>query len=1035
MKNIKGLLGSNDPKVVKRALALIYYSPNTELEQEISALVDHPDRRISEMARNILNRVNEGKDSPATGIYKSIDSLDSFIQEYKSFSQMENRLKLLKSLNHYSLKADEKKSLETLTKMFLAETERTVAHAFSKILIKWFGSELIPHLNKGLEDEDINCLINSMMTLMKLEVPSVIERIIELYESMDDPEFIFYASCHIWRYSKLLVITKLKSFAQDSREKKLTAAKLCGVLNHKKLKGIMQLLADDASETVRSKAKEALSMLEKRGDEPETIIRYSNHLSEDFNQKFEKILREGTDFQEKIMVMNILDNLANPEFLPTVEEELQNERNNFLIASYVKFLGKHGKGQFIEVLLPYLESDDTRIVSNCIEGLSFSPGNCNLLPVFKKFIKHSNHRISSVSASALWKNNEKDIVREHLKNSLESKKLWRRKSCMHILAYLQEAELAGMAEQLCEDPNQSIRDEAKSLLKILHTKTEMEENAQDRIIDYLIEHGKVPAEFIQSRIDIIKSVSTEMNQRIKAANELSFIATDENYKALYRCFVGASDPYLKAALVKTVGMTFSGGKDFLFDVLKKDFDPRVIANAIETLAFFDYSDRIDEIFPFLYHDNQRVVTNTVMILHSVMPEKIFHKISLMTESENSYIRKSALFALNRIKTFDSYSLIRKLVNDPDLEIAVTASEFVADFDREHNFVSEIVHVQKQVPEVPDRETKDNILVDLLEEVEKTSKQALPELTTKISLQLNEENYSYLLSYLENTENSTAKSKLCGLLGKFACIDEVRDYISTIFDSDDKRLKANTVEGFVHCTVEACFFDEILEMTDSGEERTRFAALKVMLTNPVYGARWFDLISSSETAGDTLKIRRPVEIETDPVPEKKIIPQELQTGRSPLPLTARLFFGTLIILIVFYLFKNNTPKDRKQDVKSAPADPVTSTVKEPVKPPPVAREPSNNKIPKADLYLQKRSLSDWKKICSSPSNGKEKRIALLELVTRLEKTYRNGELYTCKKLILDDLFEGAEIELKIVFNNINNGLVIKDFKTGKWVKSD
>ena len=1034
LKNIKSILNSSDDRIVKRALALIHANPNIKLEKDVKKLTEHKDRRIRELSKTILEKILSSKNAHDSKILKKISSIDIFLTDYSSFKQKENRIKLLKSLNHYSIKKSEHKTINNLINVFLTEEDRSVAHLFSKIIIKWFGSELIPFLLKALDNKNKNYKINSMMILMKLDESTAIQKIIELYETNDNNEFIFFASCHIWKYSKLLVITKLKNLAQGNRENRINASKLCFILAHKKLEGIIHLLLEDSSETVRNKARAALANLEKRGTQPDTFIRYSHHLSDNFFNKFEMIIKESNDFHEKIMVMNILDNLGHTEFLPLVDEELQKESNNFLIASYVKFLGKYGKNQYSDIIHPYLESNDFRIVANCIEGLSHGDSNEKLNSIYSRFIKSRDHRISSVSAFALWKSGKKEMVSTYLKNGLNSKKLWKRKACLHILEYIRDPSMINLAKDLCEDHNQSIQDRAKTLVKILQVESNKDEATQNQIIDYLIETGKVPHEFISTRIKIIKSINMEMGERIKAANELCSIATDENYKALYRCFVGASDPYLKAALVKTVGMTFTGGKEFLFDILKKDYDARVIANAIESLAFYDYSDRIDEIFPFLYHDNQRVVTNTVIILHEVMPDKIFHKISLMVESIDIRTRKSALFALNRIRSFESYVLIRKLVNDKELDIAVTASEFISSFDNEFNFVERFNKAEKT--ETIDT-SNENTLIELFNEIDKSSKKNIPDIAAKIEQQLTDENSEYLLSYLETTENEFAKSNLCSLLGKFSKIKIIYNFIASILDSNDKRIIANTFEGLLKNHDDPHFFDELLKGIESDEERIRLSALKVLLTNPIYGSMWFEKIERSSGDSSCIPIHYEKTTSSDQNSNTKDSSEEIIEStiysKKNVFIAGGIMVSFIVIIIILNLGKNNLT-DSKIIVMGTEKKESTKTLKKKHAPIMNTTNPKifSNVQAKQQIYNQGIAHSKWRKIRKSNQSGKLKRLALLELIIALEKKYRHGELYRCKQMVMENLFDGAEIELRIVFDNINQGLVIQDFKIGKWV---
>ncbi|MCK5683265.1 HEAT repeat domain-containing protein, partial [bacterium] len=575
-----------------------------------------------------------------------------------------------------------------------------------------------------------------------------------------------------------------------------------------------------------------------------------SHLTDDFLQKFRVILKHGHDFQKKIMVMKIIDNLAKTEFIDLVESQLKNEKNHFLISSYVKFLGKYGGIKYVKILKPYLESKDERIVANCLEGLANCGTDEELDEIFCRFITGQNHRIASISAMALWNNGKKKIVIDYIDNNINNRKLWIRKAIINILQQINSSELSSQIQVLCQDKNKEIRKTAKAIIADFD-KVNGVSDSPTELIQYILDNGKIPDKIISDIIVKIKSKDKSLSERIQAIEFLSYVATEEHYKKIYKLYRGARNQVMKAALVKTLGITFSGGREFLLDILKEDFDPKIIASALEGLGFYDCSLYVDDIFPFLYHEDRKIVANAAVLLYEIMPEEILRKFSVMIDSPSEAVRKSSVFALAEIKTYESYLLIRKLLNDADLDIAISASKIIAVFDKETDFL-ELFEKEKddnsvkKVSKEDSSELKTDLLIEYFNKLDTSTVEEIGSLINDIGKLVNQDNIDFLLSYIETSQNEMAISKIISLLGMFLDIPRVYDLVDLFLNGDDYSHIRSVISGFNNVYENPYFIEKLMEYLSSENIGLSEIAFRILLSNPVYGKEMYRLIDNSDS---------------------------------------------------------------------------------------------------------------------------------------------------------------------------------------------
>lgn len=125
---------------------------------------------------------------------------------------------------------------------------------------------------------------------------------------------------------------------------------------------------------------------------------------------------------------------------------LAGETDLFVLSKLIKVLGHHHGPGALNLVEPFLEHEDERVISNTLECLSLAGGRSDLERV-TQFLDHPDARIRSTAANSLWMTHPKTVL-EVVKQMALSTKVW-------------ERDAARFALQACPTP------EGKQLLETL----------------------------------------------------------------------------------------------------------------------------------------------------------------------------------------------------------------------------------------------------------------------------------------------------------------------------------------------------------------------------------------------------------------------------------------------------------------------------------------------------------------------------------------------------------------------------------------
>ena len=244
--------------------------------------------------------------------------------------------------------------------------------------------------------------------------------------------------------------------------------------------------------------------------------------------------------------------------------------------------------------------------------------------------------------------------------------------------------------------------------------------------------------------------------------------------------------YVLASLVKVVASL--GGSRVVDDIkpfLRHD-DGRVRANTVEALGSIGIKDVFDLLLPLLNDEVGRVKANTVQVLWSFSQKKVIQKLEKMVESPEIWERSSAIYTLERIPVPRVLPLVKKLLRDSNTEIKVRAAELFSKIESGSGgepgeltvagFLDEFDEVETELMNMTHQDYRRRVNAALtLHDIGPAS--ITPRLSNLLKLEKNE----YVIATLVKT---------LGKLGGETVVEALRPFL----DHPDSRVRANTVEA-------------------------------------------------------------------------------------------------------------------------------------------------------------------------------------------------------------------------------------------------
>ncbi|MCK5683601.1 hypothetical protein KAJ27_05750, partial [bacterium] len=1064
-QNITTLLNSPTQDDIVKALMVLYNNPRTEFEEKVTSLSGNSNPLVRSLSEKVLKKIS---------ILKSkLNQVESGLELDKNFNKLntDKKLKILTALKLGHAKISV--SIDLAIDLFFKENNSKLLYSFAETLAKISPSEVLSNIRQIINSNSKH-RDKALLILVCMKKTEYLTEIIEEYKKSRNEAFLIAASLFLWTHSKIVVVSVIKELAESTQTPmRIIASLICKILKANELKGIIVHLTEDMNEAIKNNAKAALLNLKQADVEFIEIT----PPSEDIYSKFREVLVYGTDFQDKLSVMKVIDNLGRTDFLDIISDKLSSEENPFLISAYVKYLGKYGKDDYFDQIVPHIDHSDARVVANCIEGLGYCSGG-EVREIMLKFIKHKHHRIASCAAVILWKSREQGIVHKFLQIASDSKKLWKRKSALHILEKIHDEALDPYVDTLKKDKNNEIRESIKSLL----LRRQKDTSAKTEVIDHILSTGKMPENLIQDKLKILQDNNSELEEKIKAAKLLSFMATSEQNESLKMIFYNPDvNIRVRLELLTTLSLLEKDPLIFLVDNTRNE-DAQIRVLCLEHLRNHDCSNWIDDLFPLLYDENQDVVSKASVLLNDHVPEKVGKKIRTMVCSPEPEMKLSALSAIHNIGTKELFDLATYLIQDPSTEIIVRASSVISDLQDKFGYkISKReteTHNEKIETEKVEKPVENPI--EILRSVSSiTDPKVIEDRINTMIESIKEQHLPSILSFMETTTNTVLLSKLTVIFGLFSTNQKIIAAAEKCLDHPDQRVVSNTIESLATAK-KPVLFEKIFQKIPDASDRIRVAIMKLIFTNPEYSQKVLsDFIEDdyekfvlsiapkelmnkysksanvqSEITEKVKKITKKSESKPKKKPVKKTVIKKKIAAPNPLqsiiknPAIQKMIAGGVLLLVLFFVSNmmftsSQIDEDTVEDDIAMPN--VTPTVKKSkplVKKAPVKKikktRPKKKKY-KLDIIFPKDpenfdlAVRCWEKINSKSYSVKKRQYAYLKLIKLIEKKYFRGEFFLVKKDIESKKFDIAKTHFLEALENIENDQALWDPTKGIWIE--
>jgi HEAT repeat protein/Tfp pilus assembly protein PilF len=165
---------------------------------------------------------------------------------------------------------------------------------------------------------------------------------------------------------------------------------------------------------------------------------------------------------------------------------------------------------------------------------------------------------------------------------------------------------------------------------------------------------------------------------------LSRLRDPESIPTLVGQFKITNDARLRANIISALSVFQEHSLLPVFEEGLKAVDARIQANAVEAVSQMNIpgSEKKRRLKKHLKHHNNRVKGNAVVALFDVLPDDVTEEIQGMIEGKEVPIRRSAAYALSRIKIPEKRELLEPLLRDSSFHVRKMAVKaFLVDIDR------------------------------------------------------------------------------------------------------------------------------------------------------------------------------------------------------------------------------------------------------------------------------------------------------------------------------------------------------------------
>lgn len=439
------------------------------------------------------------------------------------------------------------------------------------------------------------------------------------------------------------------------------------------------------------------------------FISKPNLASFDQGQTVERLLFSDDPYARFAGLKKALED-GSASFEPLLKQALNKEDVPQLRASFVAAIGRFKNAQNIDFFRSFLKDADARVRANAIESLH-AIGSKDALKAIVAQLPDKDNRVRANVLVALKEHSSESLF-ELTTEMATDKSIAMRESAIYALGKFRAPKaLAFLARMSVYDNSEQIRQKALSLLSS-ESKSGNPIAAQllEKISEYL--RTKAEEDEFVKETEITTPVSgdiTSMLQSSEAANRYIAVSKitseyDPNLTEVFKSvFAAEQNPFIISMMLTCIRENkVTELLDCVATALKND-NPRVRANAVETLGELNPAKYADVIITMLDDSNSRTVANAVLALERLDKIDSFHQIKKMLMNGQESFRLSALYVMGIIKEASHVQFLEVLIDDPSprvrdktLEVLkLYVTDRISGALRLHKEINERIHLFKE----------------------------------------------------------------------------------------------------------------------------------------------------------------------------------------------------------------------------------------------------------------------------------------------------------------------------------------------------
>lgn len=270
-------------------------------------------------------------------------------------------------------------------------------------------------------------------------------------------------------------------------------------LSDENTKLLQNIAENDPSTEVRFFAKKAIRILKDGGlMEPGWLETQRIDFS-----KF-KVFSEITQIEKLQVIQGLIISDDKVDALSQLVLYLNNDQDPTVISALLTAIGKLGSEQEINLIVPYLENENSRIRASAVESLEYID-NPKCYPHIMTRFDDEDNRVRANALKAVSKLNQARAM-EVIRNMLQSKMPSMIASAAFVLQYYPAEENIELLLPLLDNPNLSIKNNA------LRTLRKYQDKGMQKVADIFL---KKSLDFLEHRKETVETLEKELDHALE----------------------------------------------------------------------------------------------------------------------------------------------------------------------------------------------------------------------------------------------------------------------------------------------------------------------------------------------------------------------------------------------------------------------------------------------------------------------------------------------------------------------------------------